>query len=267
MIWQALQRKEEKREIIVTNPSPSPLVSPSVMPSLTTETAVETVIARINDGESQVVLDREGKLSGLDQLPAPYQQMIKAALAKQRLEKSPLLAGLTRSGSSLMSGGDNQGNQFSIIEPVGKVLQSERPIFRWSHLEGATGYVVEVYDGKFNPVATSPQITNNSWTSPIPLKRGGIYSWQVKAHKDGQELISPRPPARQAKFRILDQARANELSQARRSYPSSHLTLGVLYARAGLLDEAERELRDLQEANPNSAIVRQLLANIRAMRR
>jgi hypothetical protein len=40
----------------------------------------------------------------------------------------------------------------------------------------------------------------------------------------------------------------------------------VLYARDGLLDEAEREFRALQKVNPNSAIARQLLANLRPMR-
>jgi anti-sigma factor RsiW len=267
IVWRTMQMSDEKQEIVITHPSPSPVVAPSISPSPIQEGAAEMVIAQINDGENQVILDREGKLSGLDHLPPDYQQKVKEALTRQQLDRSPLLSGLTRRGSPLMSGGDSQGKQFSIIEPVGKVLQSDRPIFRWSLLEGATGYVVEVYDDQFNPVATSPQLTNNSWTARTPLKRGKIYSWQVKAIKDGQEFISPRPPAPQAKFRILDQARANELTQARRAYASSHLTLAVLYSQIGLLDEAERELRALQEANPDSAIVRQLLANVRAMRR
>jgi len=41
----------------------------------------------------------------------------------------------------------------------------------------------------------------------------------------------------------------------------------LLYARAGLLDEAEQELRALQKANPNVTIVRRLLANVQALRR
>jgi predicted Zn-dependent protease len=89
----------------------------------------------------------------------------------------------------------------------------------------------------------------------------------VRAVKDGKEFSSPRPPAPQAKFRILDQAKTNELAEAQRMYASSHLTLGLLYTQAGLLDEAERELRALQRANPNSVLVQQLLANVQAMRR
>jgi hypothetical protein len=89
-----------------------------------------------------------------------------------------------------------------------------------------------------------------------------VYSWQVKATKDGAQITSPRPPAPQAKFRILDQAKANELSRAKRSYASSHMTLALLYAQAGLLKEAQQELTLLRRTNPNSDIPRNLLRQI-----
>ena len=131
---------------------------------------------------------------------------------------------------------------------------------------GASAYVVEVYDSNFNLVATSPQLTNNSWAAPA-LSRGKDYGWKVKAIKDGQEFKSPRPPAPAARFRILDQAKASELAKARRAYPSSHLALGLLYAEAGLLREAEQELRMLQKANSDSEIARSLLGQLQALRR
>jgi len=253
LIRHTLQNNETKETTAATTSSPAVSTAASV-------------IAEVNDGGRRVLLDQEGKLSGADDLPPDYQLMVKEALTRQRLEKSPLLAGLSRPASSLM-GSDKQGQSFSVIEPVGKILMSDRPTFGWSPLDGAAGYVVEVYDEKFSLVAAGPQLTAVSWIPPQPLARGGIYSWQVKAIKDGQEVSSPRPPAPQAKFRILDQAKANELAQAERTYASSHLTLGLLYAQTGLLDEAEREFRALQEANPNSAPVRQLLESVQAMRR
>ena len=160
-----------------------------------------------------------------------------------------------------------EGGSFSVLEPVGSVLLDERPTFRWSALEGATGYVVEVYDDAFNLVAASPQLTARSWAAPQALPRGKVYSWQVKALKDGQEVKSPRPPAPQARFRVLDRAKADEITRARRSYPSSHLTLALLYADAGLLKEAEQELRLLQKANPDSDLPRALLRQVQALRR
>jgi Putative zinc-finger len=263
LIWQAIEWGGKDPKITQTPPSPTtPVVSPNPP-----QEGAAMVIAQLNDGAGQVVLNGNGKLSGIDHLPPGYQQMIKNALSSQRLDKSPLLAGLVRSDSLLRKGGDRQRNKFSLIAPVGIVMLPDRPTFRWSPLEGATGYIVEVYDDKLRQVIISPQLADTSWTAPHPLKRGGIYSWQVTTSKGGEEIISPRPPAPPAKFRVLDQTLANEIVQARRAYASSHLTMALVYTQAGLLDEAEREFRALQRANPNSTISRSLLANLQAMRR
>jgi len=271
LIWQAMEQNGKGPKVAQTDPSPTtPVVTPVVSPIPTQEGAA-TVIAQLNDGAGQVVLDGNGKLSGVDHLPPGYQQMIKNALGSQRLEKSPLLAGLARPDSLYMRGGGARGDRFSVIHPVGIVMLSDRPTFRWSPLEGATGYVVEVYDAKLSAklrqIITSPQLADTSWTPPQSLKRGGIYSWQVTAIKGGEEFSSPGPPAPQAKFRILDETLANELDQARRAYASSHLTLALLYTKAGLLDDAEQEFRKLQKANPHSVISLRLLTYIKAMRR
>lgn len=257
LVW----RTPEGRQEIVVVPSPSPLPSPSAEPSLPPEPA--TVVAQLADGSGVVKLDQEGKLSGADNLPPAYQSLLKKALSSQRLERSSQLEGLTRPPSSLM-GSDPQKGELSVLEPVGSVVMTNRSTFRWSTLEGATGYVVEVYDQQFKLVASSPQQTQTSWTTTLP--RGMVYSWQVKAIKEGQEITSPRPPAPQAKFRVLDQEKANELMRAKRAYPSSHLTLGLLFAEAGLLREAEQEFRLLRRANPNSDVVRNLLRQVQALR-
>ena len=270
MVWQRQPKKETKSEVVIVTPptftpAPTPSVVPTASPTPALEGAAAPVVAQLNDGEGRVVLDRKGNLSGVENLPPSYQRMLKETLTSERLARSPLLAGLKRPRSSLM-GVDKQGNTFSVIEPIGKVIVSDRPTFRWSKLEGATGYVIEVYDEKFNLAAASPQLTDNSWRPSQPLKRGAIYSWQVKAIKDDQEFRSPRPPAPQAKFRILDQARLNELEQTKRAYASSHLTLGLLYAQAGLLDEAEQQFRILKKFNPDSTLVQKLLSQINKLR-
>lgn len=247
--WFVWRTRGEKAPEVVAVSSSTPLVSqpaPSSEPSLQPSPALE-VVAQLNDGE----------------VPPAYQNLVKKALTSQRIERSSQLQGLTRSGSALM-GSNNQPQEFSVLEPVGTVLMTDRPAFRWSAMEGATGYVVEVYDDQFKLAATSPQLTSNSWTQILP--RGKVYSWQVKAIKDGQEITSPRPPAPQAKFRILDAAKANELARAKRAYPSSHLTLGLLYADAGLLKEAEQQFRLLLRSNPNSPLARTLLRQVQALR-
>ena len=253
MAWRATS-KQTPPQIVHTSPTPALSPTPDIAP----------VLARLNDGGASLTLDAEGRLTGADEWPPEYQQLAKGALSNQRAERSPLLASLSRPGSSLM-GGDDEGRRFAVIEPAGKVTLTDRPTFRWSKLDGATGYVVEVYDAQFNPAASSPLLTGASWTSP-PLARGQVYSWQVRAIRDGKEFIAPRPPAPQARFRILDQATAAEIARARRDYASSHLLLGLLYARAGLIAEAEQEFRARQKANPDSEVARKLLASVSAPR-
>ena len=262
LVWRT--PREQREEVVVVSPTP-PVSQPSPSPEPSLQPQPAPVVAQLNDGEGVLSLDQEGKLSGADALPPAYQNLVKKALTSPRIERSSQLQGLTRPGSLLM-GSDNQAREFSVLEPVGSVSLSDRPAFRWSAMEGATGYMVEVYDDQFKLAASSSQLTTRSWTMQQPLPRGKVYSWQVKAIKDGQEVTSPRPPAPQAKFRILDAAKANELARAKRSYPSSHLTLGLLYADAGLLKEAEREFRLLLRANPSSQLARNFLRQVQSLR-
>lgn len=264
LIWRAMGDSSKDPKSMQTFNSPTP---PVVSPGPAQTPATAKIIAQLNDGVAQLKLDGDGKLSGVDRLPPAYEQMIKNALASQRLDKSPLLAGLIRPDSLLRKGVEKKDVSFSLIDPIGIVLLSDRPTFRWSPLDGATAYTVEVFDEKLNQVISSPQLTETAWGPPRSLQRGHVYSWQVTALKGGEDVSSPRPPAPMAKFRILDEALANEVIQARRDYASTHLMLALIYSKAGLLEEAEREIRALQRANPNSPIPSSLLANLNAMRR
>ena len=243
IVWRA--PREEKQEVVAA-PSPSLQPSPSAVPSVEAQPEPAPVVAQLNDGP----------------VPPSYQELVQRALTTQRIERSSQLQGLTRPPSSLM-GTNEPGREFSVLAPAGIVVMSDRPAFRWSRFEGANGYVVEVYDSEFKLVMASPELTTVSWTAGQPLPRGQVYSWQVKAVKDGQEVTVPRPPAPQAKFRVVDQGSFTEISRAKRAYGSSHLTLALLYAKAGLVNEAEQELRLLQKANPQSEIVRKLLRQLR----
>ena len=262
--WLVWRRTDERQPQIAVAPAPVSQPSPATeSPSVAPQPEAAPVVAQLNDGNGVLTLDKEGNLSGADNLPATYKTLVTRALTTQKIGKSTQLEGLARPPSSLMSS-DNQKEQFSVLYPVGDVMMTNYPTFRWSPLQGATGYEVEVYDAQFNLVASSPRVTNTSWSTS--LARGQVYSWQVKAIKDNQEITAPRPPAPQARFRVLDQTRANELARAKRAYGSSHLTLAVLYADAGLLKEAEQELRLLRRANPNSDLAAKLLRQVQALR-
>ena len=110
-------------------------------------------------------------------------------------------------------------------------------------------------------------ISQTEWTIPDSLERGRTYSWQVTAIKDGERIKSPTTPAPEARFIVLNASEAAELKKAKKKYYNSHLLLGVLYARAGLLDDAEWEFQALARANPKSAEAKNFLRNIEALRR
>jgi hypothetical protein len=260
LVWRARQGGNDNPKIAKAPSAPG--VSTPGLPN-PTPGSESSLIVRLNDGEGEVTLDREGRLSGLDRLSPASRQMVERALTTQRIEISPLLSELIRPEGTAR-GSVNRGEEFSVIEPVGEVTITDRPTFRWSRLDGATSYTVEIYDENLRQVAVSQPVAGHTWTAPQPLKRGRIYAWMVKTSKNGRVEVSP--PAQEARFRVLDQARIDELSAARRDYGSSHLALGLLYAQAGALDESAREFSALQRANPKSEIVNRLMMRIRKMR-
>lgn len=225
-------------------------------------------VLALNDGGSHVTLDREGNVRGLESLPPAYQRAVRQALTTQSVETSYGLGELSGRAGTLMSGESNSsGISFPVLSPLGTVVRSDRPHFRWGSLAGATRYLVKVYDSNLRKVAGSLHLSATEWTPAEPLARGGLYVWQVTATlKDGTEIIAPGAPAPEARFKVLEQNRADELKEAEQKYADSHLTLGVLYARSGLLEDAEREFQALFKANPDSTVARKLLRDVQARR-
>ncbi|MBD0369949.1 MAG: zf-HC2 domain-containing protein [Pyrinomonadaceae bacterium] len=220
----------------------------------------------INDGPRRVTVDGGGRVMGLEELPSQLRQAVRAALISQSLERPTLLSEL-RGRASTLRGATGASLPFKLLSPFGQIVQSDQPEFRWQPLTGAESYVVTITDSQLNEIAVSGALNTTRWRTPKPLARGVTYSWQVTARKGGQNVTSPLMPAPEARFRVLDKASNQELLRARRAYRGSHLTLGVLYFRYGLLDEAEQEFRALVKENPQSNLARKLLHDVELMKR
>lgn len=233
--------------------------NPVVTPSPQIVNPAESLLASINDGTSRVTLDELGNLKGLALTPA-HQQLVIAALKNGKV--SVASSGLAKQAETLL-GDSTAGQSFALISPVGKIELSQRPQFRWQALPGAIGYRVIIFTADYETVAQSESLSVTNWTPPRSLARNQTYVWQVVAFKDGQEIKAPVAPAAEARFKILDQTKANEITAAR----GSSLLSALLYAQAGLTEEAERELQKLAKENPQSTIVRQLLESLRAQRK
>jgi hypothetical protein len=145
------------------------------------------------------------------------------------------------------------------------VVEDQRPVFRWEAIPGGT-YRVSIYNDAFNLTAASARIATTEWEPPKPLRRGTRYSWQLTVTREGNEFTVPVPPAPEARFRVLGEADEAGIARARSQSGGSHLVLGILYARAGLLDAALQELQALRAQNPDSAEVAGLLASLEQLR-
>jgi len=261
-IW-LLRSKPAPTQQQVWNPANTSSPAVEVQPS---PEVVREFTLVLNDGNRKISVDKQGNLAGLERLPSSIQQRVRAALQTGRLEPSSALAQVAIEPSTLL-GMSQGGLPFPLIGPLGEVVRSERPTFRWHTGGGVQSYTVTVTDADLNVIATSPPLNTTQWRIPRPLKAGGIYSWQVTALKDdGTRITTPVLPAPQAKFKVIDRSIAEMLQQAQHTYPDSHLTLAVLYAEAGLLDEAEQELRVLVRDNPHAPVGQKLLRQVQSMR-
>jgi len=257
---------ESEKQQAVEKEQPSP-ASPHNPPSNQsqdgpTQPREEPLIA-LNDAGGQILVNQRGQLEGLDELPPDLKESVERALATRRLRDSPAITGWSTGAGSLRGEVEKQ-NTFAPLEPMDVVIETDRPKFRWQALEAARQYIVTIYDAKFREVASSGPIVGTDWTTANSLERGVTYSWQISALKDGETIVSPKPPLREARFRILDQRAVVALAKLKKFAGSSHLVMGVFYWKHGLIEESEREFQALAKANPNSTAVAELLASIRS---
>lgn len=146
------------------------------------------------------------------------------------------------------------------LSPSGVVVETTRPRFRWSAVEGAQYVVLLSHRG--DVVAESEPLTANSWTPEQPLVRGRTYEWHLEIRTGANVRVVPAAPQSPARFEVLSSDARREIERARDTRPGDHLLAGILYARAGARDAAERELRAAAAAGDGDAA--KLLESLRA---
>lgn len=242
----------------------SPLSTPNVSgPSSVNDSAI---VATLKDGGGDVTIDRNGRVTGLDEISEHSHQYIARVVLSEQIEPSDVLRRLAGEQSGLR-GGDNGAQGFRLLYPVRRVVAEKRPTFRWESLPGVSSYQVFLMDANGNHVGQSEALppTKTRWQARASLDRGQIFTWMVIAEVNGKRVVSPSASAPETKFAVLSAVDLEELSQLKKS--KSHLALGVFYARVGFLNEAELEFQHLVEVNPQSELSRKLLQSVRKIRK
>lgn len=202
--------------------------------------------------------------------PAPSARL---AAAEARLVERALAAGSVprpdfdtqvRLQPGTLLSGSNAGETLRVMGPLGTAVESERPTFSWASVPGATTYTVSVFDPQFNVVASSDSRTGTSWRVDRDLPRGVVLAWQVAAERPTGRLIGPAPPQPEARFIVLPAASVARLNEQRARLANEPLALGLVFAEAGLIAEAEAALtRAIGDPRYDVATVKRLIAEIR----
>lgn len=181
----------------------------------------------------------------------------------------------------------------TLLNPMGTFVASLRPTLRWKPFLNAARYEVRVVDVESNtlkahgvlqrlnekrwsvssalptegesPAKPGIALQGTEWTLPAQsaLEAGRTYRWTVTAY-DAAGTVLAQPSAHQeARFRTLDTQAQQEIEGKRALYASAPLLLGVVYARHGVLSEAETAFRQALATDPNNNAARQWLAQIR----
>jgi hypothetical protein len=223
------------------------------------------IAVRLNDGIGPVALDETGIIQGLEGVPVELRSAVQTALSSARLQVTSAPSVKIGRVGTLLGEAENS-ETFKLITPVGSIVLSNIPAFKWESLPGATGYTVLVRDVHTGREIESEQLTYTQWTPKEPLARGHTYAWMVEAVKDGRRLRSPALDKPYAGFKVLDKQVFDNIQRAQASWGDSHLVMGILYAKAGLKDAARKELKELQAANPDVRVINKLIKNLDSAR-
>jgi hypothetical protein len=195
----------------------------------------------------------------------PTQIAAGTTVAQQELHPPAELSTLIGKTGTLLSG-TTAGAAFAVLTPVGTYVDEVQPLFRWQPLIGASRYKVTVVDIELHEVLESPAIAETSWKAATALQRDKIYLWQVTAFRNSEQVVAPAPPAPEARFEVVNQAQADQLTHLKLTQPSAHFRLGCAYGNAGMLDDSERELRLVSPSDADYAVAQRFIAELEALR-
>lgn len=229
-----------------------------------TSTVHRAVGLSLVDQGRPLTLKSNGQIDGLGAIPPNLQQAARDAVLLDKVDRPAFWIDL-QAAEETLAGPPAPANSFRIIAPVGNVVESARPIFRWNKQPGATAYRVNLLRRKTGAVVSSALLDAKSteWSPNEPLLPNETYEWEVEASRNGEMLAkAPSPPEPEARFRVLDDATRKSLKELRQKSGGSHLLMGLAYAHVGMRDDAEREFEELAHENPTSPLPKNLVTSL-----
>lgn len=228
--------------------------------------ALQQELAALKPGQREAVrlAERVDRLSA--QVKRQNIQVARLTQAERTLQQMPLPTPswiLARESGQLRgSGPETQTPQIVLIRPVNTAISETKPVLECRPEPGAKGYAVSLEeDGTLAEIPAPKPLSATRWQVETPLAPGKVYKWAVSAQRGSERLHSPF-----VKFYVLSEAENREVEKARHEYANSPLTLGVVYARLGMLAEAEKQFRAAASIEAVQPIARRWLQELEARR-
>jgi hypothetical protein len=190
----------------------------------------------------------------------PPTPAVQEALRTGRVALPVFLSTLAPKHQVLM--GEAGASRPQVLSPKATAVLGPGADFEWQSMDGSWTYQVRVFTLRGEPIAASPEIHELRWTCDRDLTPGSDYQWQLTAARGAERVTLPPPSETPPRFRVLDPASAERLRDLARRQPGAHLLLGVEFGRAGLLEDARRELTQAMRMDPARIQIRQLLQSL-----
>lgn len=195
----------------------------------------------------------------LEGVPADEREIVIASLKNNKI---PLSEDVEKFQTPVVRGGNDSSLNSKIIplNPVNHAVRTVQPLFGWE-AEKDTEYKITVLNQAKQEIMTSETLKQGSWKIPKVLS-GGFYFWRITAKKENSDAVIKSPDFF---FKVIGEEETARLEK-REKQIKSRLAKAIIYFRAGLFDEAEKELKAELRQNPNSNTAKKFLAQIKSMK-
>lgn len=164
--------------------------------------------------------------------------------------------------------GLTEKESFRLLAPGAEVVRETQPIIKWEALEGASKYRVIVTDITYDRAEVADlYVTDTQWQLDTPLERGHHYTWQIIADQSGKSIYGTGPIRNYADIFVIAQDELERVSNAEKHYrasrdPLARIALAARYAKAGLIEDAKRELKNFPKEHAQSSLAIRLLERL-----
>jgi len=214
---------------------------------------------QVREGNDMVELSLTGDLKGLDNADSSSRELVKKALSSRRLPLPDFIKDISKmpdSGSPFKAG-------ITLHQPVGTAVMDTQPILRWVTPPGDWICTVTVDDGEGHTLANEDARRSGLWRPQLDLPPDRTLRWTVVGRDPNGNRIAS---AKIGQFRVVNAETRQRLVSLRQQHGELHVVLAAEFANAGLIPEAQSEVAQLMQQNPNSPLIFKWMASLGGMR-